>query len=153
MHRWRVSAIVYQQGPYCTFGWTRKSPWQHTGEGHDGADGYSHTLFTRACQTDDATGVTRCPSWIKAQSQVFPSSFAPWSFSAVFSQFNLFLPSHPPSLCLLFVSFYSFSPCLPQAKDQLATLTGQVRGSQLQPRRKLTYLLAWGACPGGYSRR
>lgn len=30
------------------------------------------TLFTCACQADDATGVTRCPSWIKAQSQVSP---------------------------------------------------------------------------------
>lgn len=25
--------------------------------GHDRADGYPFTLFTRACQTDDATGV------------------------------------------------------------------------------------------------
>lgn len=39
-------------------------------------------------------------------------------------------------------AFTSFSTCLPQAKDQLAAFTGQMRGSQLQPRRKLTYLLA-----------
>ncbi len=85
MHWWRVGAVVYGQGLCCTFGWTRKSPWQHTGEGHDGADGYPLTLFTRACQTDDATGVTRCPSWIKAQSQVFPPSLPPQSLSVALS--------------------------------------------------------------------
>lgn len=152
IHGWRVGAVVNRQGLCCTFGWTRKSPRQHTGKGHDRADGYPLTLFTRACQTDDATGVTRWSSWIEAKSQVCPpTSLTPQFLSAALSQFILLL--HPPILCLHFLPFNSFFPCLPQAKDQLATFTGQVKGSQLQPRRNLTYLLAWGACPGGCSSR
>lgn len=142
MHSWKVGAFVYRQGLCCTFGWTRKSPWQHTGEGHDGADGYPLTLFTRACQTDDATGVTRCPSWIKAQSQAPPPPLPLACLSLQFSPIQPPSPSHPPLFSFHFLTFNSFSPRLPQAKDQLATFTGQVRGSQLQPRRKLTYLLA-----------
>lgn len=117
MHGWKVGAVVYRQGLCCTFGWTRKSPRQHTGEGHDEADGYPLTLFTRACQTDDATGVTRCPSWIKAQSQVFPPSLPPQSLSAVLSQFNLFLPPILPHFA--FTSFLSIPSPLAYLKPKI----------------------------------
>ena len=88
------------------YSWLDKNnpPWQHTRGGHDGADGNSLTCFPCPCQTDNATGVTRCPSWIKAQTQVFPSSLAA-QFSPS-SAFSLRRP-HPISLPLS-----SFSPLL-----------------------------------------
>lgn len=104
IHGWKVGTVDYEQGLCCTFGWIRKSPWQHTGEGHDWADGYPLTLFTRACQTDDATGVTRCPSWIKSQSEVFPQ--------------HLLCPSTSFSFlsCLILLSFPSFQFLLPKSQ-------------------------------------
>lgn len=54
------------------------------------------------CQTVDVTGVTRCPSWIRAQSQVFPLLLHPQSLSVPFFfhfifflltfSYNFFLP-------------------------------------------------------------
>lgn len=96
-------AVVYQKGLYYIFGWTRKSSWKQSGEGHHEADGYPLTLFTCACQTDDATGVTRCPSWIKAQSQVFPSFLAPQSFSLHISPSLLSLSFPSPSFLFHFL--------------------------------------------------
>lgn len=125
MHLLKVKAVVYRQGLCCTFGWTRKSPWQHTREGHDGADGYPFTLPTCACQTDDATGVTRCPSWIKAQSQVFPSLLAPQSLSAVLNQFSTFLLSIVPHFA--FNSILSFLSLFAYLKPKISWLHSQAR--------------------------
>lgn len=153
MHGWRVGDVVYRQGRCCTFGWTRKSPWQHTGEGYDGADGYpllSSLVLARQTMLQVWQDVQagsrpspRCP----------PPSLSPQSLSAILSQLNLFLLLILPYFPFTFFLSIHSPICLTQAKDQLATFTGQVRGSQLQPRRKLTYLLAWGACPGGCSSR
>lgn len=95
--------VVYQLGLYCIFGWIRKSPWKQSGAGHDGADGYPFILFTCACQTDDATGVTRCPSWIKAQSQVFPSTLAPQPLSFYISPSSTSFSFPSPSFCFHFL--------------------------------------------------
>lgn len=142
MHGWRVGAVVYRRGLCCTFGWTRKSPWQHTGEGHDGADGYPLTLF-HLCLPDRQR--YRCDKMSKLDQGPVPG--APLLFLHSLSRCNSLQiqtpsPSHPPLFHFHFLPFTSFSPCLPQAKDQLATFTGQVRGSRLQPKKKLTYLLA-----------
>lgn len=99
---------------------------------HERANGYLVTRFTAAYQADNATGVSRCPSWIKAQSQVFPLSL-----SLMFSpQYHLFRLPILPHLAFAF----NMSPIayLPKAKDRLETVTSQVRESQLKPKRKLT---------------
>lgn len=102
--------------------------WLHTkipiksGSGYDRADGHPFILYTTACQTDDATGVTRCPSWIKARSQVFPSTFPhqPLSLYIYLSQFNLFLI--PTSLLLL-----SLPSPLAYLKPKITWLHSQAR--------------------------
>lgn len=129
MHPPRVGAVVYRQGLCRTFGWTRKSPWQHTEEWHGGADGDPLTLFTRACQTDDATGVTRCPSWIKAQSQVFPSTSLTCSSVPLFSS----VPIQPlsPSLYVAFSSFLSIPSPLAYLKPKISWLHSQARWGEV----------------------
>lgn len=124
IHGWRVGAVVNRQGLCCTFGWTRKSPRQHTGKGHDRADGYPLTLFTRACQTNDATGVTRWSSWIEAKSQVCPPPHLLLNFSLQLS------PNSSSSFILpyyAFTSFLSIPSFLAYLKPKISWLHSQAR--------------------------
>ena len=144
MHRWKIRAIVYQQGLCCTFGWTRKIPMT----AHWRRAQWTRWLLPYSphlCLPDRRC--YRCDKMSKLDQGPVPgvplftsSSASLWSSHPNQPLF----PFHPPSFCFVFLPFNSVSPCLPQAKDQLATVTGQVRGSQPQSRRKLTYLLGWG---------
>lgn len=84
-------------------GWTRKFPWQPAGQGHDGgADGHPRALFIPACQTDDATGVTRCPKLDQGPVPGVPlHTCLSQSVTALSPPSSLFLLHHFPLLLYL----------------------------------------------------
>lgn len=130
-HGWRVRAFVYRQALCCTFGWTRKSPWQHTGEGHDGADGYpSYSLHSRlpgrrCYRCDKMSKLDQGPvPGVSPLSLSLPLPLS-LSLSTALSQFNLSLFHILPNF--VFISILSIpAPCA-YLKPKISWLHSQAR--------------------------
>ncbi len=129
MHGWRVGAVVYRQGLCCTFGWTRKSPWQpHWRRAWWSRWLPSYSLLS--CLPDRQR--YRCDKMSKLDEGPVPGApplLAPQSLSIILFYFQRLLP-----LMLSYFAFASFlsvpSP-LAYLKPKISWLHSQARWGEV----------------------